>query len=534
MDVLDELESLAAAVVQQSEQPDEPDHNDIKQWQSLFGLTYAQSLQEIQAHRSNLSRTRVSDSHWEIVRAEKEAQGFSREAYEYSATSKATKPSATRVTHAASNQSYLLKLEGPLGSAEVVKRASRSKKDPAVYYGTDDDDKPAIFCKVDSLARSTILAYLSEIESRFQPTFIKYSIATKELSRTSAYPTLGIDATMPQYRPSSTNDTILTPSQNQYPVCYFFYGTLADPTVLGRLLGIEPVYKDATVYGGTLCMWGGKYKAMIDKPRGVAHGNAFWVQNQAQEEILRCYETDKYEVGNVTPWFYETTLIAAAGSDASFGLAGIDSTMRHPSVEIQLPNHLVLVSTHREANLAVAESPWNTRGWTYQEGLFARRRLYFLPNQMYWQCRGFEAQESFQFPYKAIRNGVLRSSLPATGDTASHSQSSPVLRVHKPYVLPALHEFGRGIVDLEQEGSEPDIEFSGQHLWLGNCMSLSLSSDRARFQKQDWGRWRKRRCSDVGENWGSPCASHDPILRGFFEVLEVYGMKMHDQDYFIA
>ncbi|KAI1297100.1 heterokaryon incompatibility protein-domain-containing protein [Xylaria venustula] len=105
----------------------------------------------------------------------------------------------------------------------------------------------------------------------------------------------------------------------------------------------------------------------------------------------------------------EVTLIAAAGSDASFGLAGIDGTMRYNSVKIQLPNHLVLVSTHREADLAVAESPWNARGWTYQEGLFARRRLYFLPSQMYWQCHGFEAQESFQFPYKSIYEGVLRS-----------------------------------------------------------------------------------------------------------------------------
>ncbi|KAK5626388.1 hypothetical protein RRF57_002103 [Xylaria bambusicola] len=101
---------------------------------------------------------------------------------------------------------------------------------------------------------------------------------------------------MPQFRLSPAEYTSFTPSQSQYPVCYFFYGTLADPKVLGRLLGTKPLYKDATVYGGTLKTWGRKYKAMIDSPGGVVHGRASWVQNEYQEDILRAYETEKYEV----------------------------------------------------------------------------------------------------------------------------------------------------------------------------------------------------------------------------------------------
>ncbi|KAI0529949.1 hypothetical protein GGR58DRAFT_518840 [Xylaria digitata] len=248
MDFLNELESLAEVATRQSEQPDEPCHNDIKRWQSLFGLSYSQALQEIQNHRSDLSRPRVSESHWEIVRAEKEAQGFDKEA-------------------------YLLRLEGPIENVEVVKLRAKLKHHPQIYRGTDDDDKPATF-----------------------PTFIPYSIAAKELSTTSAYPTLGIDATMPQYRLSSADDPALVPSQIQYPVWYFFYGTLADPVVLGRLLGVEPSYKDATVHRGILKTWGGKYKALVNIPGKIVHGNAFLVQDQAQEEALRCYETKKYEV----------------------------------------------------------------------------------------------------------------------------------------------------------------------------------------------------------------------------------------------
>lgn len=39
---------------------------------------------------------------------------------------------------------------------------------------------------------------------------------------------------MPQYRPDSSE--VASP-QNNYPVWYFFYGTLADQDVLGRLFG---------------------------------------------------------------------------------------------------------------------------------------------------------------------------------------------------------------------------------------------------------------------------------------------------------
>ncbi|KAI0426708.1 hypothetical protein F5Y09DRAFT_333923 [Xylaria sp. FL1042] len=226
----DELELLAQAAVQRSEQPDKPDHNDIKRWQSLFGFTYSQATLN-------------------IVRAEKEAQGFNKEAYEYSCTFKLLKPSTTKAI--VRNQSYLLRLGGPIDSVEVVKLASQMKQEPPIYYSTDDDDMPATFYKIDMSSRNNILAYLLENESRFQPTFIPYSIAAKELSTTSSYPTLEVD----------------------YPIWYFFYRTLADPAVLGRLLGVEPLL-----------------------PNGIVHGSAFLVQDQNQEEILRCYGTDKHEV----------------------------------------------------------------------------------------------------------------------------------------------------------------------------------------------------------------------------------------------
>ena len=56
---------------------------------------------------------------------------------------------------------------------------------------------------------------------------------------------------------------------------------------------------DATVRGGVLKMWGGKYKALVDGPEGgggVVEGKAYAVRSGEEEEALRVYEMGAYEV----------------------------------------------------------------------------------------------------------------------------------------------------------------------------------------------------------------------------------------------
>ncbi|KAI2470531.1 hypothetical protein F4781DRAFT_176151 [Annulohypoxylon bovei var. microspora] len=301
MDFLDELESMAQVAVQQSHQSDEPDNGDINRWQSLFGYTYSQAAQKIQDHRSDLSRVLVTESHWEIVRAEKEAQGYNKEAYEHSCSlvTRTTPAVSQKVSTRAPKPSiYLLKLEGPLSNVTQVKSAAELLEDPPELSGTDDSGEPTTFCKINAGDKDKILDYLSRQGSRFQPTFVRYSKAEKDLSVASAYPTLGIDTTMPQHRLVSMDDPKLNPAPNQYPVWYFFYGTLADPTVIKRLLGCEPSYRPASVTRGVLKTWGGKYKALVDATDDNAEvpGHAFLVQDQEQEDCLQLYETDKYDV----------------------------------------------------------------------------------------------------------------------------------------------------------------------------------------------------------------------------------------------
>ncbi|KAI1373011.1 hypothetical protein F4677DRAFT_462571 [Hypoxylon crocopeplum] len=261
MDWLDALESMAQVAIQQPQQPDETSDDDIRRWQSLFRYTYAQATQKIQEHRSDLSRVLVTDSHWEIVRVEKEAQGYDKEAYEHSCSLTAhTTPAVPRKnpSKATKPSTYLLKLEGPLSDVELVKSAVRLHETPIELNGTDDSGEPATFCKVDAATKEKLLEYLSDQGSRFQPTFHSTSI----------------------------------------PVWYFFYGTLGNPEVLKRLLGCEPSYHPATLTGGVLKTWAGKYKALVDAfdDRAEVAGQAFLVYNKEQEETLQLYETDKYEV----------------------------------------------------------------------------------------------------------------------------------------------------------------------------------------------------------------------------------------------
>jgi hypothetical protein len=116
------------------------------------------------------------------------------------------------------------------------------------------------------------------------------------------YPTLGVESTLPQYRADGV-DAEFMPTQNQHPVWYFFYGNLAVPDILTRRLALveEPIFTPATVTGGVIKKWRGKYNALIDGPdTACVDGWAYLVVTEEHEESLRFYETENYEVVRCT------------------------------------------------------------------------------------------------------------------------------------------------------------------------------------------------------------------------------------------
>lgn len=167
----------------------------------------------------------------------------------------------------------------------------------------DDKERKARFCRVNGVAKERLLRWLEVEEPGLRPLFVLRSVARKELCAGSVAPMLGRDATMPQFRMKSEVE-VPRPEQGEYPVRYFFYGTLGNEETSRRLFreldGDDVVYKLKAAYivEGRLAMWNGKYKALLDVPgsKEEIHGYAFWVRSREHEDALRSYETDAYEV----------------------------------------------------------------------------------------------------------------------------------------------------------------------------------------------------------------------------------------------
>ena len=265
MDFLDELEQLAGtAIYEQVDDNGEIDANQstIKMWQERFGYTYEEAAKLMAATKSSSS----------------------------------TAPPEKTLTPAQARTEYVLKLEGPIASAAAVQIAGKLPLVPAVYHSDGGDGTTSsVFCKVDGRTKLAIENWISDQKSDFQPLFVPVGTAYKELSPTSLYPTLGVDTTLPQFRSDSTR--AFSPGQDQYPVWYFFYGTLASAAKLTSLLSDDaPVLRKASVMGGKMETWGmGKYNALVNGD-GKIEGDAYMVRCKDHEDALRKYETAAYEV----------------------------------------------------------------------------------------------------------------------------------------------------------------------------------------------------------------------------------------------
>lgn len=281
-----------------SESASHPSDAAIQRWQKLFHYSHCDAITAIENHRNNIVRNHVSDALWDLVREQKEEEGHDRESYEHELELERVRKSKTdfiKPSAKVDNGRYLIKIDGPV-TAELLQTLAGSPQALTIEKGNGDDGD-ANFCIVNAVVKDALLGKISNIN--FRPTIVRLAEpAAKDLSSTSRYPTLGLDTTLPQNRPCNADEKFL-PAQDQYPVWYFFYGTLAGPAVLSRHLGLtsEPILWPASVRGGVLKTWAGKYRALIDGTEtSVVEGHAFEVHSKEQDDALRAYETSKYEV----------------------------------------------------------------------------------------------------------------------------------------------------------------------------------------------------------------------------------------------
>ena len=320
----------------------EPSTEDITRWGNLFEYCHQDASWLIKKYRSNSLRLRIPDCYWSAIKKEKEAQGYDREAYEfeleYEIRFKLQVKGANEVKGSKkvkevkkvkggkrngkvndlrrglewdliwgleweTRRKYMLGLGRISNSLKKAREAAGLDKSP----GTIEDQLSFIR---DEATRSAILGLLRDkffnkvttmgLEAQRAEGI---NVAAKELDRYSAYPTLGLKPTLPAEDEKAT----FLPAQEEYPVYYFFYGTVADLLIVLRLLstpGTErQVPKPASIMGGKLKTWGPYhvFRALVDGQNDdEVNGAAILVGSKEQEYILRMYETKKFEVVRCT------------------------------------------------------------------------------------------------------------------------------------------------------------------------------------------------------------------------------------------
>ncbi|KAI4187348.1 MAG: hypothetical protein LQ346_005512 [Caloplaca aetnensis] len=274
---------------------------EVARWNYIFGYSRTEALVIISRLRANVNGHRLSDGQWDLIRANREAKGHSRETYAHqlqlwsSNSSFQVRQRSSGPSNAIST--YIFKLGGPFPDIESLRRAVEVWAEARSGQGEEGDTE---FACVNGAGKRVIENWL-ETQSppiSYRPTFIRLSWSPKNLSENSSHPTLGIDCTLPQHRMQDINRPF-APAQNECPVWYFFYGTLMDPQTLQKCISIpqSPILTPASIRGGILRTWGRKYMALVDGPATAqVHGCAYRVLSSEHEEYLRFRETEAYEV----------------------------------------------------------------------------------------------------------------------------------------------------------------------------------------------------------------------------------------------
>ena len=82
----------------------------------------------------------------------------------------------------------------------------------------------------------------------------------------------------------------------------------------------------------------------------------------------------------------QVTIVAAAGTDPEYGLPGIAPGSRQPLLQARFGRiSLTLLPPARGVH-DVLDSRWASRGWTFQESIFSRRRVIFTERQIIFLC----------------------------------------------------------------------------------------------------------------------------------------------------
>ncbi|KAK9772029.1 putative HET-domain-containing protein [Seiridium cardinale] len=176
----------------------------------------------------------------------------------------------------------------------------------------------------------------------------------------------------------TTDSIVVAPIESEYVALSYVWGR-GQPSgtdVLGRKLLVDRLPKTvsdailATRQLGIQYLWVDRY-CIPDDPR-IKHAQI------SRMDII-------YQNACAT--------LIAAGGDASHGLPGIGNVRRTKKTSVQLGN-ITMFTTLPHPHTLIKRSSWMTRGWTYQEAILSRRRIFFTDEQVYFECNGMQCLEA--------------------------------------------------------------------------------------------------------------------------------------------
>lgn len=147
-----------------------------------------------------------------------------------------------------------------------------------------------------------------------------------------------------------------------------------------------------------------------------------WVDKFCIDQDDAAVKHEQIKQMNVIYENAELTIVAAAGVDETYGLPGVGQRPRTPQGAATF-NGLSVISTMKDPHISIRSSRWASRGWTFQEALLSRRRLFFTDQQLYFECDAMNCFESIHNLWR--RNDVLRVGLFGRGTDKTYGENVP-------------------------------------------------------------------------------------------------------------
>lgn len=195
--------------------------------------------------------------------------------------------------------------------------------------------------------------------------------------------------------------------------------------------------------------------------------------------IVQDDREDKYgQIGSLEAIYSRADLVivAACGDGIQSGLAGVNKEFPSKQQQFLLKTFGFTLANRLRDFGAAKQSAWDRRGWTYQEAVLSKRKLYFTRAEAWWECEGGHMRESLFSDGRRKDTGYwLRTR--DTGDTLATDDIYEEYRQHVEqysarilsYPSDIYHAF-RGIENaLYPDGKVihglPEADFSRALLW---------------------------------------------------------------------